>query len=435
LAYIGGRGDTPLLSIVIPTRERAVYLSKCLDAAIACKDPRIEIVVSDNANKDNTASVVAGKRDARIRYVNTGRRVPVSDNLEFAFANAAGQYLLYCGDDDAILPGGMQALLNLLESERPDMVNWPQATFFWPDKDPEDGYLQLKRTNISGGVHEQDPRKMFAELCANGSHGPYFYWGCVTREIVNRVIDKAGRYFYHMDIGSSCYCNLAEARRFLHMGRPAFAFGQSPASTIKAMINFDLTPPDAGAGADAYSQFMCENTEQRLHPGIDVNNRCVWALAFDALLLTRRLLGYDEPPINAERWKYEMEREIGRMPEPLRSSQADIVDAYLAGQGVSRLNRNGKTWRPKKKRKRLRLAIPGLRVSHKNIRLGTRPGFMQDIAAAVKVADYIIGQPSLDASRGRAGDTMAWCGAVLRAANVRFGHDVGERDHFSSAGT
>lgn len=421
MAYTSTGGGGPLLSIIIPTRERARYLSKCLDAACACRDPRIEIVVSDNANQDNTAEVVAEKRDPRIRYVNTGRRVPVSDNLEFAFSHATGQYLLYCGDDDAVLPAGVQALLSLLEAERPDMVNWPQATFIWPDRDARDGYLHLRRNNITGGVKAQDPQKMFAELCRNCDHGPYFYWGCVSRRIVDTVIETAGRYFYHMDIGSSCYCNLLVARRFLYMGRPAFAFGQSPASTVKSMMDFDRK---ALKKSDPYAQFMAENADRRLHPGITVDNRCVWALAYDALILTQRLFGFKDPVINGARWQAEMEREIGRMPEPHRSEQADLVDAYLAEQGLPRLNRNARSWQAKKKRRRLHIAIPGLRISHKNIRLGAREGFMQDIAAAANVADYIIGEPPLSEERRRASDAMAWSGAILRAASVRFGAEA-----------
>lgn len=390
MAHHGRRSDRPLLSIVIPTRERADCLSKCLDAATACKDPRIEFVVSDNAFKDSAASIVASKRDGRIRYVNTGKRVPDAANLEYAFASTTGAYLMHCGDADAVLPGGVRALLDLLETARPDLVNWPQAAFVWPDKDAEGGYLQLKRTTVTGGVREEDPRKIFVELCSNCARGPYLYWGCVSRHIVNRVIDKAGRYFYHTDIGSSCFCNFAEARRSLYMGRPAFAFGQSPAAS----------------------------------PGIDANNQCVWAQAFDALLTTQRLLGFEEPVINRERWKHEMEWEIGRMPEPMRTEQADIVDSYLTGKGVSRLDRGGKAWKRQKKRPDLNISIPGLRVSHRNIRLATRPGFMQDIAAAAQVADYIIGKPPLHTSRKPAGDVIAWCGAVLRAANVRFRHTV-----------
>jgi len=42
------------LSIVIPTCERVKYLEQAVKTALAIKDSDIEIIVSDNASKDDT---------------------------------------------------------------------------------------------------------------------------------------------------------------------------------------------------------------------------------------------------------------------------------------------------------------------------------------------------------------------------------------------
>src|SRR5271154_1197063 len=136
-------GRRPLLSIVIPTRGRGLYLKHSLNAAVACKDPRIEILVSDNASEDNTAAVVAEQRDKRVRYVRTPRRGPVSDSFEFAFANATGQYILYRGDDDAVLPGGIRDLLVVLQARAPDIVAWPEIDYLWPGESAK-GFIKIK---------------------------------------------------------------------------------------------------------------------------------------------------------------------------------------------------------------------------------------------------------------------------------------------------
>lgn len=64
-----------LISIIIPTCERARYLRHSLAAALAIDDDAIEIVVSDNASTDGTRDLVAGISDPRLKYVNTGGRV------------------------------------------------------------------------------------------------------------------------------------------------------------------------------------------------------------------------------------------------------------------------------------------------------------------------------------------------------------------------
>src|SRR5207253_431279 len=101
----------PLISIIIPTRERVETLRATLSTALDQKSDQIEILVADNASSDGTQSFVASVRDSRVRYVNSGRRVSMSANWEIALEHASGEYLLIIGDDDAILPGAIDRLI------------------------------------------------------------------------------------------------------------------------------------------------------------------------------------------------------------------------------------------------------------------------------------------------------------------------------------
>lgn len=417
-----GRDVRPLLSIVIPTRERARYLSKCLDAAIACTDPRLEIVVSDNANKDDTAETVLSKRDPRIRYINTGRRVSVSENLEFAFARARGDHLLYCGDDDAVMPQGVRALMTLLDHDDPDVVNWAPAAFTWPGPDCRDGELQLRRACIAGGLYRQEPLDLLAEVCGGRSPSPYLYWGCVSRRVVERAQRTAGRYFYYIDIGAASFCNLALAERILFMGRPAFVHGVSPSSTFVSATTFEAEPTGRSA---AHWAFMAENAMSTSYT-IDIRCRCLWAMAFDALLLTSRLFGLRGMRIDARAWKTRITQELALMPEPHRSEQMDMVNAFLETAGFTPLRpliRLEETAPSLLRRRRpgFRFRLGGLDVTGKRLSLKSREHFMQDVASAASVADYIVGEPPLFSPRGWGSQAAAWCGAVGRAAGARFG--------------
>ena len=46
------------ISLVFPTRERAELLRHCLTGALACDDPDLEIVVSDNHSTDETPDML-----------------------------------------------------------------------------------------------------------------------------------------------------------------------------------------------------------------------------------------------------------------------------------------------------------------------------------------------------------------------------------------
>jgi glycosyltransferase involved in cell wall biosynthesis len=83
--------SAPKLSIVIPTRERAVTLRHTLRTLIDQSYSSCEIIVCDNASTDNTRDVVESFFDSRIRYINPGRRVSMSENWEFALWNTKGE--------------------------------------------------------------------------------------------------------------------------------------------------------------------------------------------------------------------------------------------------------------------------------------------------------------------------------------------------------
>ncbi|OZA21859.1 MAG: hypothetical protein B7X93_13530 [Hydrogenophilales bacterium 17-61-9] len=80
-------------TIIIPTRERADVLSGSLKTALMQEYDNLEILVSDNFSSDHTRDVVASFNDPRIRYVNTGKRLSMSHNWEFALSHVDGGWL------------------------------------------------------------------------------------------------------------------------------------------------------------------------------------------------------------------------------------------------------------------------------------------------------------------------------------------------------
>src|SRR5260221_11421836 len=96
-----------LLSIVIPTRERAETLGFTLRTALAQTTNNYEVIVSDNFSQDNTKSVVAKAADHRVRYVNTERRMSMCDNWEIALDHSRGKYIIFIVDEDAIMPDAL----------------------------------------------------------------------------------------------------------------------------------------------------------------------------------------------------------------------------------------------------------------------------------------------------------------------------------------
>ncbi len=118
--------DNPILSICIPTYNRADYLQEAMESVLCQVDGKsardlIEIVVSDNASEDNTAAVVEslrGKTEIPIVYYRSDRNQGYDINILKVVELSRGRYCWLLGDDDRITPGGVYQMLEEVTTHR-----------------------------------------------------------------------------------------------------------------------------------------------------------------------------------------------------------------------------------------------------------------------------------------------------------------------------
>ncbi len=84
---------SPRLTVIVPTRERHDTLIWALKTCVTQDCDDLEILVSDNASVDETREVVASYDDPRIRYVNPGTRLGMSEHWEFALSHVQEGYV------------------------------------------------------------------------------------------------------------------------------------------------------------------------------------------------------------------------------------------------------------------------------------------------------------------------------------------------------
>ncbi len=120
------RHERPLLTIAIPTYNRSALLNQLLAVLIPQIDERnrVELLISDNASPDDTKDIVRyfqGK-NACISYHCHADNVGSDANFITCFELARGKYFWLLGDDDIVLPGGLEKILNHLEQDELDLV-------------------------------------------------------------------------------------------------------------------------------------------------------------------------------------------------------------------------------------------------------------------------------------------------------------------------
>lgn len=93
-------GERAVVSVVIPTRNRADMLARALRSALAQTYPHLEVLVVDDASDDRTKDVVLSFQDDRVRYrrheVNKGGSAARNTGVR----GATGEYIAFLDDDD-----------------------------------------------------------------------------------------------------------------------------------------------------------------------------------------------------------------------------------------------------------------------------------------------------------------------------------------------
>lgn len=109
----------PLVTIGIPTYNRAKMLKRAIDGVLKQSYSRIEIIVSDNASSDETESMMLQwcTEDSRIRYFRQKENIGAGNNFRFVRSLASGEYFLWHGDDDYLDSDYIERCVMVLERD------------------------------------------------------------------------------------------------------------------------------------------------------------------------------------------------------------------------------------------------------------------------------------------------------------------------------
>lgn len=112
--------NDPLVSIVIPTYNRADFLPRTLSSAISQTYRNIEIVVCDNASTDQSSDVVADFKgrhpDRNIRYIRHGTNIGPVRNWFSGIHESRGEFIKILFSDDYLYPNSVKSLLLPIEN-------------------------------------------------------------------------------------------------------------------------------------------------------------------------------------------------------------------------------------------------------------------------------------------------------------------------------
>jgi glycosyltransferase involved in cell wall biosynthesis len=117
------KADAPILTIAIPTYNRAARLEAQLERLLPQLRPEIRCCVYDNASPDATREAVEEHPDRGIAYVRAEYNCGAARNFFRCFEECRTEWLWILGDDDPISDHAVADLLATLRNQTCDFVH------------------------------------------------------------------------------------------------------------------------------------------------------------------------------------------------------------------------------------------------------------------------------------------------------------------------
>jgi glycosyltransferase involved in cell wall biosynthesis len=143
--------ESPVLSVIVPVRDGAEFLPRCLAALRASRNARWpwELIVVDDASRDGSAAIAEALADRVVRLTTPVRPAAARNH---GAAAARGRILVFVDADVCVHPAALEQMHDFL-SDRPDI----SAVFGAYDVTPAaPGFVSQYRNLLHHYVHHRE---------------------------------------------------------------------------------------------------------------------------------------------------------------------------------------------------------------------------------------------------------------------------------------
>jgi hypothetical protein len=331
--------SSPLITIIIPTRDRPEYASLVLRSVLEQTFQDVEVIVSDNALHqwfEPDPRIFDGKR---VRYIRPSKPVWMTDHYEFAVSQAVGRYVGVLGDKSLLVKQALAQVAAEIQKDGSDAVSW-RTGFFQPSRQElaGPGIVTVKRaatpdiSKLSGAealdyllaTYLEPNFEPDHQLETRGS----IYHGVFSRDLIAATKARFGRLFHHYapDLNAQCVA-MQVAKAVTHINRPLELIMAGPSNgravtlTVTKLLR---TQEEAAQGASGASL--------PLIPGVSAS--IYHLLASDLVALSGRELRPDQWVELYRKVAYDLHL-IGGWPDrAMKQSQFRALENGLARAGT-----------------------------------------------------------------------------------------------------
>jgi glycosyltransferase involved in cell wall biosynthesis len=108
--------DSPLISVIVPTYNRADLLPRTIDSVFNQTIEDFELIIVDDGSTDNTQSVVRSYTDDRLIYIQFAENQGANAARNAGIQNATAQYVSFLDSDDKFTQTHLEVVVSHLEN-------------------------------------------------------------------------------------------------------------------------------------------------------------------------------------------------------------------------------------------------------------------------------------------------------------------------------
>jgi glycosyltransferase involved in cell wall biosynthesis len=192
--------DSPLLTIIIPTRNRMDTAIPTIRSVLSIPCPDLEVLVQDCSDTPELGDHLRENiHDKRLCYHHSPPPLSMVENWNIALPLATGEFVCVIGDDDGVNPEIIRAACWAREHRLDAVAPSQCAVFWWPNFPRKELAGNLRVYPFTGAIQYPDIDRQLVF----SSHGfgqrtlllPRAYQGVVRRELLCALYRQTGKFF------------------------------------------------------------------------------------------------------------------------------------------------------------------------------------------------------------------------------------------------
>lgn len=113
----------PLISVIIPTKNRYTLLSRAINSVLSQTLKDFELIIINDGSTDQTKQYLASLQSAQITVINIAQSLGGGVSRNEGIKKASGEYLAFLDDDDTWEPGKLAEQITAMRLHSPGICH------------------------------------------------------------------------------------------------------------------------------------------------------------------------------------------------------------------------------------------------------------------------------------------------------------------------